>query len=302
MVIASDVAKFAATTPERASCWETDAPVFILGADGQTHETRPTTSLAQDLDKRGAKPWKAVARMARRREADERPIAPAEAPDGASLSARRSSQARPTERRGLWKGRLSFADRPLSGFGGSSPSFQQRRSIGGYENTAPAPCSRRSSTGSVKSPAERSERSERSVRQSRTSYEPVEKLLSLGIDKEAARVALAAVGGDVEKAKRLVLEDSQAHVSREACEWEFEGDKGWVPFDVDSDRTLRSALERRKEACELRFNGHRYIIDFNSMTQLNLATQRTRQIRRRGTTSAASSSGVPSAHERSRAR
>ncbi|CAJ1434073.1 unnamed protein product [Effrenium voratum] len=144
--MASDVAKFAATTPERASCWETDAPVFILGADGQTHETRPTTSLAQDLDKLEADAPSPS--RARRREADERPIAPAE--------------ARPTERR------LSFADRPLSGFGGSSPSFQQRRSIGGYENTAPAPCSRRSSTGSVKSPAERSERSERSVRQSRS--------------------------------------------------------------------------------------------------------------------------------------
>ncbi|CAK8994157.1 Hypothetical protein SCF082_LOCUS3819, partial [Durusdinium trenchii] len=128
----------------------------------------------------------------------------------------------------------------------------------------------------------------RSVREAREvrrvpcrAYDPIEKLLSMGVDKDSARAALSAVGGDVEKAMRLVLEDSKAHVSREACDWEFEGDKGWVPFDPESDGILQAAVDQGKEACELRFNRQRYLVDFTSLTQLNLTTQRSRRIRRR---------------------
>eukprot|EP00913_Durusdinium_trenchii_P025107 g23567.t1 len=175
---------------------------------------------------------------------------------------------------------------------------------GGSEATT-APSSRRSSTGSV--------REAREVRRVPCrAYDPIEKLLSMGVDKESQqngwprlseenRAALSAVGGDVEKAMRLVLEDSKAHVSREACDWEFEGDKGWVPFDPESDGILQAAVDQGKEACELRFNRQRYLVDFTSLTQLNLTTQRSRRIRRR---SGAASSSAPApraaapAHER----
>eukprot|EP00913_Durusdinium_trenchii_P027507 g25797.t1 len=52
------------------NCWDTAAPVFILGADGQAHETRPTTSLAADL----ARPSKGAGPSVRR-QSEERPIA-----------------------------------------------------------------------------------------------------------------------------------------------------------------------------------------------------------------------------------
>lgn len=188
--------------------------------------------------------------------------------------------------------RVSVADRPLCGFGDAS-SKSSRRSYGGSSSFEPltAPANRRS-IASVKDRPD-------VKRNGRCSYDPIEKLLGMGMDKESARVALCAVGGDVEKAMRLVLEDSKAHVSREACEWEFEGDKGWVPFDVESDRILQKAVDQMKEACELRLNGHRYLIDFNSLTQLNLASQRSRRIRRRsGASSSAAPAAAAPAHER----
>ncbi|CAE7543300.1 unnamed protein product [Symbiodinium natans] len=262
------------TTPEKSKSWENDtAPVFILGSDGKAHETRPTTSLAHDLAKQEVVVHTSPDRPRRIRNPDDRPLNPANggysAGQGSSGSGRRTS----------------LADRPVTGF--TQPSGPAcRRSLGGAESHAPTPTqapARRSSIGSV------AEAPKRFVR----SYEPFEKLLSMGVDKESARAALIAASGDVERAVRLVLEDSQAHVSREACEWEFEGDKGWVPFSAESDARLHAAQAAGKEACELRFGGHRYLIDFNSLTQLNLATQRSRRIRRKG--GASSSSG---AHEK----
>lgn len=269
-----------ATTAEKNSCWENDAaPVLILGSDGKTHETRPTTSLAHDLAKQEAPVTTSPDRPRRIRNPDDRPLHPSNGGYSNGAQGGSSSTAR----------RTTLADRPVSGFTQpSGPSF--RRSLGGAESCAPATVpapARRSSIGSVAAAPKRFVRS----------YEPFEKLLSMGVDKESARAALIAASGDVERAVRLVLEDSQAHVSRQECEWEFEGDKGWVPFSADSDMRLRAAMAAGKEACELRFGGHRYLVDFNSLTQLNLATQRSRRIRRKG--GAASSSG---AHEKAPSR
>lgn len=273
----ADIAQTWTETARSPNCWDTDAPVFILGSDGQAHETRPTTSLAHDLAKQQPVKSSSPSSPSRRRRTEERPTAMTGASEVAPSRSRVS--------------RVSVADRPLCGFGDATGSPKVRKSYGAPSSfeVPVAPATRRSSIASVKDRPE-------VKRPVRSSYDPIEKLLGMGMDKESARVALCAVGGDVEKAMRLVLEDSKAHVSRKACEWEFEGEKGWVPFDVESDRILQNANDRMLEACELRVNGYRYLIDFNSFTQLNLATQRTRRIRRRSV--ASSSAMAPVAHER----
>jgi len=103
----------------------------------------------------------------------------------------------------------------------------------------------------------------------------------MGFDEGSARAAIIAAGGDVDRAVRIVLEDSRAHNARSLAEWEFEGDMGWAPFDSDSDVFMKDAVHRGESSCELRMGGHRYLIDFESLTQHNLATKRTRRIRRR---------------------
>lgn len=106
-------------------------------------------------------------------------------------------------------------------------------------------------------------------------------LLSMGFDLAASRAAIAAAGGDVDRAVRLVLEDSKVHNSLTAAEWEFEGDAGWVPYDADTEAILRAAVEKGLSACEVVLDGRRYLVDFDSCTQLNLASSRTRRIRKR---------------------
>jgi len=150
----------------------------------------------------------------------------------------------------------------------ASPVAESRRSLASGARSPKSPPSREAP------PAQR-----RSARL----YEPIERLLALGFETDSARAALAAAGGDVERAIRLALEDSEAHDARSLGEWEFEGDKGWVPFDCAADAAIREAVGKGEIACELRVAGHRYLVDFVSMTQMNLVTQRTRSIRRRPT-------------------
>jgi len=107
----------------------------------------------------------------------------------------------------------------------------------------------------------------------------------MGFDEDSARAAVVAAGGDVDRAVRMALEDLKAHNAMNQCEWEFEGDMGWVFFDGDTDATIRGAVERGESACEIRTRGQRYLIDFDSMTQLNLTSQRSRRIRRRDASS-----------------
>lgn len=122
-------------------------------------------------------------------------------------------------------------------------------------------------------------------RQGSRTYAPIERLVALGFDEDTAKVAMAAAGGDVEQAIRIALEDSQAHDARSLGEWEFEGDRGWVPFDCNAEGLFKEALARRETSCELRAGGHRYLVDFISLKQTNLSTKRSRRIRRRRSTS-----------------
>lgn len=108
-------------------------------------------------------------------------------------------------------------------------------------------------------------------------------LLGMGFDLAASRAAIAAAGGDIERAVRLVLEDSRAHDSFSAAEWEFEGDAGWVPYDTETEALLQAAVEKGLSACEIVLGGRRYLVDFDSLMQLNLGSGRTRRIRKRST-------------------
>lgn len=101
--------------------------------------------------------------------------------------------------------------------------------------------------------------------------------------------------GDVDRAVRIVLEDQRTHDALKACEWEFEGDVGWAPFDGDTDAVLSRAFARGLSAAEVVIVGQRYLVDFDSLTQLNLGSKRSRRIRRRGGDSAAASSSSSSA-------
>lgn len=72
------------------------------------------------------------------------------------------------------------------------------------------------------------------------------------------------------------------HDAVKTCEWEFEGDSGWAPFDGDTDMVLSQSFARGLSAAEVVIAGQRYLVDFESLTQLNLGSKRTRRIRRRG--------------------
>jgi len=122
------------------------------------------------------------------------------------------------------------------------------------------------------------------------SYEPVGVLVKMGFEEDLARVAIAAAGGDVDRAVRIMLEDAKAHNARQVGEWEFEGDKGWAAFDCETDKLLCEAFSRGDSACELRVAGNRYMVDFDSLLQLNLSSRRTRRVRRRGVEASKSSS------------
>lgn len=138
-------------------------------------------------------------------------------------------------------------------------------------------------------------------------YAPVDVLTNMGFEEDLARVAIAAAGGDVDRAVRIMLEDAKAHNAREAGEWEFLGDQGWAAFDIDTDRLLQEAYSRGDSACELKVAGNRYLVDFDAFTQLNIASKRTRRVRRRGAAAGRSSSDAapsgssssPVVHERS---
>mmetsp|Transcript_13463 Transcript_13463/g.31617 ORF Transcript_13463/g.31617 Transcript_13463/m.31617 type:complete len:274 (-) Transcript_13463:25-846(-) len=226
--------------------WDlTQAPVLLAGADGYVHETRPTTSLARDLAESEAHE-QAANRPEEPTRRSEEPMWRRE-----DLSRRPDEQMRRPEEQ-VWRPAEAarMADRPLMGLGLA---------------TALRP---RTSPGAPRRPR-------------RSSYEPINELLSMGFDGASARAAIAAAGGDVDRAIRLVHEDLCAHEARSVGEWEFEGDLGWVPFDCASESVIKEALAKGASACEVVAGGSRYFLDFSSLTQLNLATQRSRKIRRR---------------------
>eukprot|EP00931_Biecheleriopsis_adriatica_P108689 TRINITY_DN83026_c0_g1_i1.p1 TRINITY_DN83026_c0_g1~~TRINITY_DN83026_c0_g1_i1.p1 ORF type:complete len:309 (+),score=55.33 TRINITY_DN83026_c0_g1_i1:82-1008(+) len=308
--MAWDVPFVASAGQQVVSCWDMNpAPLLLPGSDGKVHETRPTTSLAHDLAKSElleVSQTSTPSRARRRPDPDDRPLHGDLGTSGAVRSSCSGAGCR----------RVSAVDRPLVGFGSSSGnsgvgsssgsaglSFypQRRASASSYNGADTSAPSRRNSAASWSTAARNSPRTSTSPsgagnlaarRRSLRPYEPFDRLLSMGFDEESARAAIVAAGGDVDRAIRLVLEDSKAHDARQVCEWEFEGEKGWLPFDLDSEAILRAAIDRGDQACELRAGGNRYLVDFDSLTQLNLASKRLRRIRRRGQVSAPKAAGA----------
>lgn len=290
----------------RAGEWDlSQRPVLLAGAYGHAYETRPTTSLARDLaeDELNHPPLAEALSQPRRQSnpMDDRPIRPA--PQSWTLDDNTRSQ--PSQISGSsspsFRGSpsRSSADRPME----RAP--RARVSVGGLAGSVSSPSARQSN--GVRSPNAASSKSPKfferrdSGAQSRyylpsnsgKPYSPADVLVNMGFEEELARVALAAVGGDVDKAVRLMLEDAKAHDARCNGEWEFLGDQGWAAFDCETDQQLQEAYSRSVSMCEIRVCGNRYAIDFDQLTQTNVTSRRTRRIRKRGT-EATSSSNNPS--------
>lgn len=119
------------------------------------------------------------------------------------------------------------------------------------------------------------------ARASRRSYAPSSVLTDMGFDEESAKAAMVAAGGDVDRAVRIILGDSEVRNVNQNAEWEFEADNGWVAFDAEQDDILRDASARGMTSCELRTGGRRYFVDFDKLTQQNIHSQKCRRIRRR---------------------
>lgn len=235
---------------------------------------------------------------------DDRPLRPAAQSWGAGSPSRLADRAAAGANGAPAR---VVADRPLPGFSSASLSSttaaRSRASTGGggYASRASGLSSetRRASTGSGGYVGARAGLAGRprplGQAQGGKPYEPADVLINMGYDEDTARIAVVAANGDIDRALRIMLEDAKAHSARQEGEWEFEGDKGWAAFDCDTDQQLHEAFVKGDSACELRVAGHRYLVDFDSFTQLNLSSQRTRRIRRRGPDASRSSTDPPPA-------
>ncbi|XP_003275396.2 E3 ubiquitin-protein ligase DTX4 isoform X1 [Nomascus leucogenys] len=64
--------------------------------------------------------------------------------------------------------------------------------------------------------------------------------------------------------------------------WEWENDNGsWTPYDMEVGITIQHAYEKQHPWIDLTSIGFSYVIDFNTMGQINRQTQRQRRVRRR---------------------
>lgn len=64
--------------------------------------------------------------------------------------------------------------------------------------------------------------------------------------------------------------------------WEWENDAGsWTPYDMEVSIALQAARDRQQPWLDLAPLGFCYLVDFQSMTQINQQTQRRRRIQRR---------------------
>ncbi|XP_029107624.1 E3 ubiquitin-protein ligase DTX4a [Scleropages formosus] len=64
--------------------------------------------------------------------------------------------------------------------------------------------------------------------------------------------------------------------------WEWENDAGsWTPYDTEVGITIQAARDRQQPWLDLAPLGFCYLIDFQTMTQINRQTQRRRRIQRR---------------------
>lgn len=281
----------------RAGVWDVSgSPVYLAGYNG-LHETRPTRSLARDLAddfsrsseqmvrrpaRDAARPSTAAAEVHPRDiggRRDRRAVTIDFVPGRSELHKDSSTMPPAGKRRTSdVMGRVASADdRPIVSSGSYSPTTSAA-------STTPTRHSRLGSSGSERKPSRPSLDSAltpSSKVSSLRAYEPVHALTNQGFDEESSRVALAMAAGDVDKAVRLLLEDGKAHLANAQSEWEFEGDAAWTAFDCEVAAALNEAEARGESACEIKIAGRRYLIDFESMTQFNLATQRCRSIRKR---------------------
>lgn len=64
--------------------------------------------------------------------------------------------------------------------------------------------------------------------------------------------------------------------------WEWENDAGsWIVYDVEVSIALQAAHDRQQLSLDLTALGFCYLVDFQTMTQFNMQTQRKRRIQRR---------------------
>jgi len=290
----------------QAGQWDlSPTPLLLAGSDGNVHETRPTANLARQLAEADCEqaplPAATVGHSRRSSLSENRPRT-ADSFASSAGSQRRSSLAdRPVSG-------FSGADRPVCGFSGGPTTIQSEPRIrrkspppaaaGGSSpsNVAAGPRSPGAAGGSSPSNIAAGSRSPGGLGQRRSlrTYAPINALLSMGFSEDSARVAMVAAGGDIDRAINLILQDACAHGARTGGEWEFEGDSGWAPFDCDTETAVRDALVRGVSTVEVKCAGHKYLIDLDNHTQMNMVTKRSRRIRRRDSKSA-SGSGSASA-------
>uniref|UniRef100_A0A8C1WF69 E3 ubiquitin-protein ligase n=1 Tax=Cyprinus carpio TaxID=7962 RepID=A0A8C1WF69_CYPCA len=68
----------------------------------------------------------------------------------------------------------------------------------------------------------------------------------------------------------------------QGCVWEWENDSGsWTPYDTEVSIAIQAARDRQQPWLDLTPLGFCYLIDLQSMTQINGQTQRRRRIQRR---------------------
>mmetsp|Transcript_63151 Transcript_63151/g.150570 ORF Transcript_63151/g.150570 Transcript_63151/m.150570 type:complete len:303 (+) Transcript_63151:115-1023(+) len=281
-----------------------DTPVLLAGANGNVYETRPTRSLARDLAyDQDATPLKAFGAAGKSPDASRRPLHQQDTGTSHSRQNRRaataptlpalSSHIDPVDLPAAGKSTSSSVrrapdERPIASVGwagGLAASPEMRRSrtstSGGSPQTASPPNWDARSPKANARQAIVPRQAEAVPRPPARAYEPVYSLINRGFDEEASRVAMALTGGNVDKALQLLIEDNKAHVAKHQSEWEFEGDTGWAAFDGEAEALLQDASASGMTSCEMCIHGRRYLIDFDSMTQFNLATSKSRRIRRK---------------------
>uniref|UniRef100_A0A8C6TQ56 E3 ubiquitin-protein ligase n=1 Tax=Neogobius melanostomus TaxID=47308 RepID=A0A8C6TQ56_9GOBI len=68
----------------------------------------------------------------------------------------------------------------------------------------------------------------------------------------------------------------------QGCQWEWENDAGtWTPYDMEVAIAIEAAHSRQQTCLDLTPLGFCYLIDYQSMTQVNRQSQRCRRIQRR---------------------
>uniref|UniRef100_A0A8C6U297 E3 ubiquitin-protein ligase n=1 Tax=Neogobius melanostomus TaxID=47308 RepID=A0A8C6U297_9GOBI len=103
--------------------------------------------------------------------------------------------------------------------------------------------------------------------------------------------------GTLRPVRRSFYEPSSA--PGQGCLWEWENDAGsWTAYDTEVGIAIQAARDRQQPWLDLAPLGFSYLIDFESMTQINGQTQRCRRIQRRSDLAYPMVSGpLPKSHQ-----